>query len=62
MRGPCIKALLTYPYKPNCPFRGFYGEDKDLGVRYMVIEKLGCDLTSYANSSPTPPLIKTLLR
>ena len=48
-------VLLDFPYRPRTPFRGFFGDDKDLGVRYLVLERLGCDLTSYANSCSTPP-------
>ena len=48
-------VLLDFPFRPRNPFRGFFGDDKDLGARYLVLERLGCDLTAYANRSSTPP-------
>lgn len=47
--------LLDFPFRPQNPYRGFFGDDKELGVRYLVLERLGCDLTDYATGSSSPP-------
>ena len=46
------QLLLGYPYAPRLP-EAFYGEDKTLMVRYMVMEKLDEDLVSFTNKHRT---------
>jgi serine/threonine protein kinase len=43
-------VLLNFKFKAKTPFRGFFGDDKELGMRYMVMERLGCDLTDFCTT------------
>ena len=48
-------VLLNFKFKAKTPFKGFFGDDKVLGVRYMVMERLGCDLTEYCTTVVESP-------
>ncbi len=49
-----VGALQGFPYCPEVPFR-FYGEDSALNVRYLVMQKLGCDLKELAQRDVMSP-------
>jgi hypothetical protein len=51
-------VLLDFPYRPQTPFRGFFGDDYGVGVRYLVMERLGCDLYHFATASSSSPTHK----
>lgn len=51
-------VLLRFKYKAKTPFRGFFGDDKTLGVRYMVMERLGCDLTKFCTTIRGTPSVQ----
>ena len=55
-----VGALYDFPFRPQTPLR-CYGEDTTLNVRYLVMEKMGCDLKQFAqNQKPTSQHIASI--
>ena len=48
-------VLLNFRFKAKTPFRGFFGDDKELGLRFMVMERLGCDLSDFCTTVAGTP-------
>ena len=50
-----IGALYDFPYRPQTPFRYGFGDDPNLQVRWLIMEKLACDLKELAVSCTQTP-------
>jgi serine/threonine protein kinase len=55
----CVGHFASFPLRPRTPVK-FFGDDKDLGVRYFVMEKMNGDLRDFAKSSPNSSSIASI--
>ena len=54
-----VGHISPFPFRPQLP-DSFFGSDDNLGVRYLVMEKLDMDLIKYSKSKPSVSNIATI--
>lgn len=54
-----VGHLEGLPYRPRVPSK-FYGTDEAVGCRYLVMERLDCDLLAWAKTQPTVSAIASI--